>query len=129
MPYFCEMFRQVTAAMILMAFIAQTFNGAVVLVDYYTNTTAFAKNCINKAKPAMHCNGKCQMMKKLQEEEKKEQQQNERKIDSKSEVLSSKSFYTNVTNVFSTLIKRSYSTVKNGSEIQMPRSFFHPPTV
>lgn len=33
----------------------------------------------------MHCNGKCQLMKKLQQEEKKEQQAPERKNENKNE--------------------------------------------
>ncbi|HTL10240.1 MAG TPA: hypothetical protein VL307_18325 [Chitinophagaceae bacterium] len=64
------------------------------MLDYYTNTAAFAKNCENKARPMMHCNGKCQMMKKLKEEEKKEQQAPERKNSHKIEIVSSKSFFT-----------------------------------
>lgn len=123
------MLRQLIAGFIFMAFIAQTFSGAFVLVDYYTNTAAFAKNCINKAKPKMQCKGKCQMMQKLQQQEKKEQQRQENKTGSKIEVLSSKSFFTNVTNVFSSLIKRTYYFDNDARTTKMPHSFFHPPTV
>ncbi len=41
----------------------------------------------------MHCNGKCQLMKRLKEQEKKEQQMPERKADNKNEVTSSESFF------------------------------------
>lgn len=42
----------------------------------------------------MHCNGKCQAMKKIREEERKEQQNNERGSEYKvQQVLSSKSFF------------------------------------
>ena len=88
------MFRQLLAIFLLIAFAAQIFNGAVIVLDYYANTAAFAKNCENKARPTMRCNGKCQMMKKLKEEEKKEQQAPERKGSYKNEVVSSKSFFT-----------------------------------
>lgn len=43
------------------------------LLSYYANTKAYAEFCINKAKPGLHCNGKCQLAKKIQQEEKKEQ--------------------------------------------------------
>jgi hypothetical protein len=58
----------------MVAFLLSTFSRSLVLVDYYTNPTAFVKNCQNKARPKMHCNGKCQVMKKLQDEEKKDKQ-------------------------------------------------------
>jgi len=70
----CNMFRPLTASLFLMAFVIQMFSGQLIVLDYYANTTAFAKNCINKARPKMHCNGKCQMMKKLQQQENKDQQ-------------------------------------------------------
>lgn len=87
------MFKQVTAILLLLAFSAQTFSSPFAILDYYVNTAAYAKNCVNKAKPKIHCNGKCQVMKKLQEEEKKGQQNNEQKTVSKVQVLSSRSFF------------------------------------
>ena len=72
-----------------MAFLIQTFSKPFIIADYYANTADYAKNCINKLIPAMHCNGKCQMMKKLQEQEKKDQESSERKSGNKTEVLSS----------------------------------------
>jgi hypothetical protein len=33
------------------------------------NLEAYKKACVNKAKPMMHCNGKCQMLKKLKKQE------------------------------------------------------------
>ena len=41
------------------------------MADYEINKEYIAQNlCINKSKPKLHCNGKCQLMKKLAEEEK-----------------------------------------------------------
>ena len=40
----------------------------------------------------MHCNGKCQVIKKIKEEEKKDQENSEKR-NAKFEVLSNKSFY------------------------------------
>jgi len=47
----------------------------------------YAKNCENKAFPAMHCNGKCQLMKKLRQEQKDDQDNRERLINGKNEVV------------------------------------------
>lgn len=126
---FAPMIRYTTAILLIFAFAIQTFKGGFVIFDYYSNTAAFAKNCINKAKPKLHCNGKCQMMKKMQEEEKKDQQVPERKFENKIEVLSSRSFFTTVNPGASQIIALTYSTDYTGKEIKMPRSFFHPPSV
>ena len=124
-----QMFRQITAIFLLIAFAAQIFSKAVIVLDYYTNTVSYAKNCENKIKPTLHCNGKCQMMKKLQEEEKKDQQNPERKIDNKNEVASSKSFFAK--GVFREPITvHSYTVYFNTSfPIGTTADIFHPPAL
>jgi hypothetical protein len=88
--------RQLLAFFILISFVAQTFSQAFVVAGYYINTDAFAKNCENKGKPKIKCNGKCQMMKKLKQEEKKDQQNPERKSNYKNPTISSKSFFATI---------------------------------
>ncbi len=119
------MLKQLTAMIILVALMAQTFNRAAVVASYYTNTAAYAKNCVNKTRPQLHCNGKCQMMKQLKEEEKKEQQNNERKP-SLDEVLSSKSFFATVHD-FQSTIDRVFFHRNVGYPVDRPTHFFHPP--
>jgi hypothetical protein len=80
------MLKQLTAALLILAFTASTFCRTVIVLDYYANAAAYAKVCINKAKLAMHCNGKCQMMKKLEQEEKNDQDNLERKSENKNEI-------------------------------------------
>jgi hypothetical protein len=125
---FVPMIRYTAAILLIFAFAIQTFKGGFVIFDYYSNTAAFAKNCINKAKPKLHCNGKCQMMKKMQEEEKKDQQVPERKFENKIEVLSSKYFTTTVNPGASQIIALTYNNTYTHRALKMPRSFFHPPS-
>ncbi len=87
------MYKQIAATFLLLCFMAQTFSRAAVIGGYYINTADYAKNCINKAKPKLHCNGKCQLMKKLKQQEKKDAQDPERRSNGKENVLSSKSFF------------------------------------
>lgn len=124
------MIRRITSLLFLMAFVAQTFSAPFLLADYYINTAAYAKNCINKARPKLHCNGKCQVMKKIQEEEKKEQENAGRFENIKTGVLSTKSFYP----VLMTPEAVNIASVKNLTpyifSISNPSySFFHPPQV
>ena len=37
------------------------------MADYMINLEKYKKNCVNKNKPKLHCNGKCQMMKKMRQ--------------------------------------------------------------
>ena len=85
------MYRQLLAAVLMLAFTVQTFNQGLIVLGFYANQDAIAnKLCVNKAKPKMLCHGKCQLMKKLQEEEKNDKENSERKIDNKSEISSAR---------------------------------------
>ncbi len=124
---FAAMFKKITATILLLAFVSQTFAGPFVMLDYYLNTAAYAKNCINKARLKMHCNGKCQAMKKIQEEEKKQQQDAERKAEGKmQQVLSSKSFFFQFNPMIIPVAKATASEIIYPLT-DMSYSFFHPP--
>lgn len=123
------MFKQIAATILLLAFVVQTFSAPFIRLDYYFKQADYAKNCVNKARPKMHCNGKCQVMKKIQEEEKKRQQQEERKMGSKVEVVSSGSFFATIGTIFSEPTTSIYFISNDINEIKFPRFVFHPPSV
>ena len=87
------LFRQIFTFLLMTAFALQTFNQYIIAAEYRINTAAFAKNCINKAKPILKCKGKCQMMKKMQEEEQKEKETAQKKGVETNTSISSKSFF------------------------------------
>ena len=76
----------------------------------------------------MHCNGQCQVMKKILEEEKQQQQTDERKMGIKVSVLSSKSFFATTTEIFIQTIPLIYFIADDNNEVRIPRSVFHPPS-
>jgi hypothetical protein len=121
------MLKQFTALFLLLAFSMLVFNQAVIVVDYYVNNSSFAKNCENKSRPMMHCNGKCQMMKMLKAEEKKDQQNPERRMENKNDVTSSKSFFPTLSIPFSV----GCSWTQLHDHTSLPRgnalAVFHPP--
>ena len=122
------MYRQIAAILLILLFATYHFNRVWIVLDYVTNTEAFAKNCENKAKPQLHCKGKCQMMKKLKEEERKEQQNPSGKAD-KDEVVYAKPGGTSLA-FFSTVVIKS---VVSFSDTSFPRGIytdiFHPPAL
>ena len=105
---------------------AQTFGQAFIVADYYINTASFAKNCENKARPKLQCNGKCQMMKKLKAQEKKEQQGPERKSSYKNISISSKSFFIAVEAV-SFLPPVFYAILNSDTPVDRTSGIFRPP--
>jgi predicted small secreted protein len=121
-------FKQIIALIMIAAFAMQTLSHYVIITHYNISTETYAKNCINKAKPEMRCNGKCQMMKKLQNEEKKDQQDPDRKGENKLNVLSSKSFFTTVSFYKNFFIKIEYPTLMPPKETKRSFEIFHPPS-
>jgi hypothetical protein len=105
----------------------QTFASLCIIADYYINTKAFAANCINKDKAQMHCNGKCQLEKKINTGDTNDKQTPERKIDNTNEVLSSKTFFTSVEILFKSLSKEKYIIINTGIPVDRASGFFHPP--
>lgn len=112
-----------------MAFLGQTFSQGFFYLDYAIDRAAYEKKCINKFRPQMHCNGKCQLMKKIEEQEKKEQQQApQMKLAGKAEVISSRSFFTQYAELLNTIsAKRKYILTNIGHPVDQAASFFHPP--
>ena len=97
------------------------------IAGYYIDTNAYAANCVNKNKPQMHCNGKCQLQKKLNDENNKDKQNTERRNDVGTEVLSSKSFFAVIQTPFKHFITKKYFTISTGTPVDHSSKFFHPP--
>ena len=134
MLYICTalaqlMWKKLTAAIFIIAFLIQTFSEAVIIIDFYANQKYIAQNlCVNKDKPMMHCCGKCQLRKKLQQQQNNDKQNPEQR-NNKNEVLSSKSFFATAPLVKMQELCINYTNLSFAKEIEMPRSFFHPPGV
>jgi hypothetical protein len=72
---------------LLIAITFNVFSKAIVWANYEINKSEITrKYCENKAKPKMHCDGKCHLKKQLNEEEKKEK--NEGSKESKEKIES-----------------------------------------
>ena len=61
------------APLLALVVLYQSSVKTLILSNYLLNKDAITKNyCINKNKPAMHCNGKCHLKKQIQKQESKE---------------------------------------------------------
>ena len=75
----------------------------------------------------MHCNGKCQLQKKINTESTNDKQNPERKGDNLDEVLSSKTFFASVETPFTPVNENRYFVANTGIPINKSSGFFHPP--
>jgi hypothetical protein len=119
--------KKIAALLLFFAFAVQTFGQGITLLNFYIHQKSIvATQCENRYRPMLHCNGQCVLAKKLQQQERKEQQNPELKLQNKSEVSSSRSFF--ITNLASLLPGyTSYILLSDRSTIDRSFSIFHPP--
>ncbi|MFT3676478.1 MAG: hypothetical protein QM781_11305 [Chitinophagaceae bacterium] len=116
------------AAILLIAFMGQSFNQGWYYIGYLIQKKEYVKRCANKARPMMHCNGKCQLMKKIQAQEKKEQgQPPEMKFASRVEVLSSRSSFLLQLNIPVISTPSHFILFTTGIPVDQSSAIFHPP--
>jgi hypothetical protein len=113
--------------LLLTALFAQSFSRSILLADYLVNIEVYKKKCINKAKPMLHCNGKCQMLKKLNRQNTGAASDAPLPPFSQFEVvLSSKSYFPTIDFVvFCT--KRKYNSFNSSFFSNYRGTIFHPP--
>lgn len=113
----------------MLALLTQHFSRVVVLADYIANIESYKKDCVNKAKPMLHCNGKCQVKMKLEaqdrEQERRSSSQNLKETDY---VLSSKSFFPEISYSFNHSLRTCFD-YDNMFISSYSASIFHPPII
>ncbi len=125
--YLCTNLKYTITILLFTALLAQTFSRSLAIADYLVNLDAYKKACVNKAKPMLHCNGKCQMLKKIKKQEGSNgtnapaPKYNETEL-----VLSSKSFFPSL-NVISTHDITSFYTYNDDFSSIYIGTIFHPP--
>jgi hypothetical protein len=56
----------IASTIFILLLLTQVFSKWLMVIDYAVNKDYIAKNlCENRNKPTLHCNGKCQLMKKM----------------------------------------------------------------
>ena len=122
------LYGQLIVLLFLASFLAQTFSRFFIIADYYANTAKYAALCENKAVLNMHCNGKCQMMKRLKQEQKDEQENQQRAVDNKNEVVFFSPFSFSLAQPVTDLSPAEKSTLQSyGPSLILCVDIFHPP--
>lgn len=121
------MVRIITIFVFLTGLIAQNFQKQIIVLDYYVNTAAYVKRCENKMRPQMHCNGKCQVAKKLQQQDENAAQNTQHLLQVKVEVVSSDSFFLTATPLIALRLKTAYPPHPQSQSVARSFAIFHPP--
>ena len=121
--------KKLVSISLLFCILLSSLGQSVILVHYLINKNYYATVlCENKAKPKMHCNGKCKMMKEMKEQEKKEQSPTaptKEKQETVQFFLKSTAF---TFNIFTET--KNYNSFYLLPKVQsVSFSIFHPPTV
>jgi len=121
----------VATSILMILLFTQTFSKWLVVVEYHINKDFVAKNlCVNKAKLKMHCNGKCQMMKRLAEEEKQNSSKNSNTTKIKIQELVFSNEMSKPILPLLTYVTLSYNQEPPLSKYASPSSsIFHPPAL
>ena len=126
--YLCLRMLKAFAAIMFFAFSVQCFQKGLIILSYFTNKSMFSSACQNKFRPAMNCEGKCVMMKKLLAEEEKQQKNPELKLENKVEVFQLSSTYTQLTlQPYTTTLPSPTNSTQSLTDWQA--DFFHPPAL
>jgi hypothetical protein len=134
LAYLCGKFplmllKRTTALFLLLAFLTQALSRYFIVADYYLNTASFVKDCVNKDKPWIHCNGRCQLCKKLHQEDNSDKQSPERRSGGeRNDTLTSEpspDVFTAI-NPF-VIITTRYPDRSDCRAVDRPRTHFHPP--
>ncbi|MFT3750413.1 MAG: hypothetical protein QM768_19010 [Agriterribacter sp.] len=118
---------QISRFHIIRSLYGQTFNQGWYYIRYLIEKKEYMALCENKFKPQMHCNGKCELAKKIKEQGEKEKQQAPEMKLAKSEVLSLYSFFPRFLPSLLSTEKHFYDIAGSGMPVDRSISLLRPP--
>ena len=115
---------------LILAIFTQSMSKGIILLSYFTNKQAYEKYCVNKARPQLHCDGKCQMAKKIKAEEERDQKDPLKNSLSSEVTMINENHFVSIQPEFIALpIRKDLFPPSIGNVVDRSRSFFHPPNV
>ena len=121
------MLRQLPVILLVIGFLGQTFSQCLILLDYQISRNYIAANlCENRDKPAMKCQGKCYLCKRLKNENKKDQDNPERRTENKFESIAFQRGFA-MTHPSPIIIAVHFPAFQETAYNSFTPDFFHPP--
>lgn len=116
--------------LLILSLFTQSMSKGVILLSYFTNKHAYERYCVNKARPQLHCEGKCQMAKKIKAEEERDQKDPlKQSLSSEVSLINQNHFVQIHPEFIPSLLREKLFPYCIGHEQDMSRSIFHPPGI
>jgi hypothetical protein len=120
-------FRRLIASLLLLTILVQTCDKLLIIADFYANQDYISRFlCENRARPEMHCCGKCVLRKKLAQQQKGNADNQERRAETGVQVVSSRTFFPEL-QFFPSYSFLDYGAYRPGTLMDRPSRCFHPP--
>ncbi|MBD0298105.1 MAG: hypothetical protein ICV84_23410 [Flavisolibacter sp.] len=122
--------KAVAVPLLILLLLTQTFSKLLIMAEYNLNRDYIAQNlCENKNKPMLHCNGKCQLTKKMAEDEKQNSSSQSGQTGKQKvvEVWLSNGQFASATDLFPDLIRNVFPDYSFPLSTPPSSSLFHPP--
>lgn len=114
---------------LILAILTQSMSKGIILLSYFTNKQAYERYCVNKARPQLHCDGKCQMAKKMKAEEERDQKDPlKNSLPSEVTMINENHFVSIHPEFIALVIRKDIFPHSIGTVVDRSRSFFHPPS-
>lgn len=122
------MFRISLIILLITAMLTQSLSRGIIVLSYFTNKAAYERYCVNKARPQLHCDGKCQVAQKIKQEEERDQKDPLKNSRFSEVVFIDQHAFVRIEPVFTGLATQQHRLpLSIGHTLAFSRSFFHPP--
>ncbi len=124
------MLRLPVVILLITALLVQSMSKGIIVLSYFTNKQAYERYCVNKARPQLHCDGKCQVAKKIKAEEERDQKDPLKGASFSEVVLIHQDHFIRIQPLFIAAVNRAgLFPFTMGYTIDRSRSCFHPPNI
>lgn len=114
----------------MLSLFTQSMSKGIIMLSYFTNKQAYERYCVNKARPQLHCDGKCQMSKKIKAEEERDQKDPlKHSLSSEISLINENHFVTIHPEFVASTGSNNLCPHSIGNVQERSRSFFHPPDI
>ena len=120
--------RPIIALSFIFIIACSVFSSNIISINFYLNQNYIASTlCENRDNPQLHCNGKCQLQKKLNQQEGKDKQIPDKRNESQIQIISSKTFFARLFAFIAFAVKKQFYSLVSCLHDLQSGSIFHPP--
>lgn len=114
--------------LLTLSLLVQSMSKGIIVLSYFTNKQAYERYCVNKARPQLHCDGKCQVAKKIKAEEERDQKDPLKGSSFSEVVLINQDHFLRIQPIFASSAGETLLfPLAIGQPSDRSRSCFHPP--